>query len=132
MPPKKKDSGKKSQRPRVVTCEAPHSAMCPPQSQVDPMSLASTQGFVPLLSSHTFPSGVPASFVPPGVPGFLFPPPQLPSSFQHPRGSSFPFPPTQLPSSFQHPGGASFPFPPTQVPSSFQQTGVPSSFQRAG
>ena len=30
MPPKKKDSGKKSQRPRVVTCEAPYSAMSPP------------------------------------------------------------------------------------------------------
>ena len=122
MPPridKSKDSGKKSQRPRLVTCEAPQSATCPPpQSQVDPMSMVSTQPFVSLLSyqnmlfssrssSFTSPHGIP-SFVRP--PGFLFPQTQMPSSFQHIGGSSFPHP-TQMPLSFQQTGGSSIPHP---------------------
>src|SRR3954464_14515703 len=138
MPPKSKDSGRKSQRPRIVVCDAPHTPACPrPQSHVDPMSLASTQAFTPLLSSHTFPSGVPPSFQYSAVPP-SFQHPGVPSSFQQVGGPSFPFthtgvpPPsfpfahTGMPSSFQHTGGSGFSYP-MQMTSSFQHTGGSSS-----
>src|SRR4051812_1430236 len=138
MPPKSKDSGRKSQRPRIVVCEAPQTAACPrPQSHVDPMSLASTQAFTPLLFSHTFPPGVPASFQYSAVlPSFQHP--GVPSSFQQAGGPNFPFthtsvpPPsfpfshTGMPSSFQHTGGSVFSYP-IQMTSSFKQTGGSSS-----
>ena len=121
MPPKDNkgkgpsDSGRKPRRPRVVVCQSPHSATCPPpQSQVHHMSMDSTMPFTPLLSSQSplqFPSGSTCFISPSGAPpGLPFQQTQVPSSFQQ----------TQVPSSFQQ----------TQVPS-FQQTQVPSSFQHS-
>src|SRR4051812_38587148 len=95
------DSGKKKhQRPRLVVCQSPQLATCPPpQSQVNRMSMASTQGFLPLLSSQ----------YPYDNPSFITPPPPGYPSFQQ----------TQMPPSSQQ----------TQMPPSSQQIQMPPYFQ---
>ncbi|XP_058775570.1 uncharacterized protein LOC131649833 [Vicia villosa] len=131
----------KGRRQRVVVCDSPQTTVSPrPRTQLDRMSLASTQPLMPLLSSPSFISPPSYSFQHTGGPGYPFQQTGGPSyPFHQTGGPSYPFQQSDGPSySYQQSAGPRFP---PQDPPGFQQTGgsrtthptqVPPSFQQTG